>query len=645
MSFRLADLPWLPPAPDDFRQQLKSLRAEPVSFANQARRLAGHRLNLNALHSLSAALGTWLETPEGHAAQPIRLGVLSNGTADLLCPALGASLLRHGVLAHIVSAPFGQVAQQALDPASQINVAGCAFVLLAIDHRGLPLSVTPGQQDHAVAGVQAALGQLKAMCQVLAGCGATPIVQTLPPMPDAVFGNLDRSVPGTQAWMIEHFNDQLRQVAAQWGSLLLDLAALAQRVGLDEWHEPVHWAHGKFPMAQHLVPLVAEWAARLVAAARGKSRKCLVLDLDNTIWGGVIGDDGLAGIVLGNGSAVGEAHLDVQQTALRLRDRGVVLAVSSKNDDDVARLPFRNHPEMLLKEEHIAVFQANWRDKASNLQAIAKALNIGIDSLVLLDDNPAERAQVRLALPEVGVPELTQDPAYFTRTLMAAGYFETTSFTAEDRERAQQYRANAQRAALEGDAANLGDYLRSLDMVAHFAPFDDIGRARITQLVNKTNQFNLTTRRYTEAQIRTFEESPDGLTLQIRLADRFGDNGMISVIICTAAGSDWHLDTWLMSCRVLNRKLEEVTLDELCVQARARGIRRLIGHYIASGRNGMVAEHYPRLGFSLLTQEEDRSTWVLEVEGHHHVDLPIRIERSGLRDAGSALPCPPQKFL
>ena len=625
MSFSLAAMPWLPAAPADLRQQLKANRAEPASLGPHLRRAAAHRLDLNAAHAWTVALDAWLATAEGMAARPLTIGILSNGTTDFLRTALSPALMRHGVVARVVGAPFGQVAQQALDPRSTIHEAACAFVLLAIDHRGLSLPPSPGDEATATATVHAAIEQLRGFCQAFAARGAVPIVQTLPLLPDALFGSIDRGLAGTQAAMIDAFNQALRAQHAAWGCLLVDAASLAERVGLDAWHDAVQWATGKFLMAQHCVPVHSDWIARVVAAARGKSRKCLVLDLDNTVWGGVIGDDGLAGIVLGNGSAVGEAHLDVQQTALRLRERGVVLAVSSKNDDAVARTPFRDHPEMLLKEEHIAVFQANWRDKAANLRAIAETLNIGIDALVLLDDNPAERAQVRQALPEVGVPELSDDPAYFARTLTAAGYFEAVAYTADDRARAEQYRANAVRAALQGEAANLDDYLQSLDMEAHFLPFDAVGRARIVQLINKTNQFNLTTRRYTEAQVRAFEESATGLTFQIRLIDRFGDNGMISVIVCVAEDDDWLIDTWLMSCRVLNRKVEAATLDQLCARARARGVRRLIGDYVATGRNGMVAQHYERLGFTLERQDDGGSRWTLDVADHVPTALPMRI--------------------
>lgn len=322
---------------------------------------------------------------------------------------------------------------------------------------------------------------------------------------------------------------------------------------------------------------------------------------------------------------MGEAYLKVQQTALALRERGVVLAVSSKNDDNVARSAFRAHPEMLLKEQDIAVFQANWQDKASNLKAIAQALNIGLNSLVFLDDNPVERAQVREALPEVAVPELPDDPAFYAQTLLAAGYFEAVAFTDEDRKRANQYQSNAERAQALGAATDLGSYLGSLQMRAIFSSFDSVGRKRITQLINKTNQFNLTTRRYTESDVTAFEQGRSGLTLQVRLIDRFGDNGMISVVVCRTDGADWLIDTWLMSCRVLNRSLEQTTLNFLVSRAREAGVRALIGEYLRTERNGMVKDHYARLGFTPIEVEEHRSLWRLEVDSFVPVDTPIEV--------------------
>ncbi len=247
---------------------------------------------------------------------------------------------------------------------------------------------------------------------------------------------------------------------------------------------------------------------RVLSALRGKSRRALVLDLDNTIWGGVIGDDGLQGIQCAQGDAAGEAYLSVQRLALELRERGIVLAVSSKNNDEVARSPFRHHPELLLKEEHIAVFQANWNDKATNIKAIAQELSLGLDSMVFLDDNPVERNLVRQILPEVAVPELPSDPALYARTLAAAGYFESVVFSDEDVKRARYYQDNARRVGLQKQAGDIDAYLESLQMEITFQPFDETGRARIAQLINKSNQFNLTTRRYTESEVAAAESGP-----------------------------------------------------------------------------------------------------------------------------------------
>ena len=618
-----ADLLWLPEPPDDFRARVRALREPTPESRAAAQQLARCRLDGNRLHSLGQAITRLLGSANPQAT---RLGVLSNGTSDLLLPAIAVSALRHGVWLEVIGTAFDQVAAEALDPASDINRAHCHFVLLAVDHRGLPLVATPGDSASAHANLAAALAYIDSVRAGLrAASGCTVIVQTLPQAPNSLFGSLERNVPGTMQWLIDRYNHELRGRAAASADLLLDTAALAETVGLARWHDPVQWNLGKFPFAHDVAPLYADWVGRVIGAARGKARKCLVLDLDNTLWGGVIGDDGLAGIVLGNGSPAGEAHLSVQQAALALRERGVILAVSSKNDDAVARSAFREHPEMLLKEDHIAVFQANWQDKASNLKAIAAALNIGIEALVLLDDNPAERAQVRMALPEVAVPELPADAAFYAQTLLAAGYFEATAFTAEDRQRAEQYQANAARAASLGAGTDLQSHLYSLQMKAICAPFDALGRGRITQLINKTNQFNLTTRRYTEAEVKALEESASGLTLQIRLVDRFGDNGMIAVVICRSAGSDWLIDTWLMSCRVLNRKVERTTLNQIVAAAKAAGVRTLIGEYLKTERNGMVKDHYERLGFEPLESTADASRWRLDVDGYVAEQVPIEV--------------------
>jgi FkbH-like protein len=432
-------------------------------------------------------------------------------------------------------------------------------------------------------------------------------------------------LPGTERALVDDFNHRLAGEIGASGDAILDVAGIAATVGVDAWHDARRWNLAKIPFSPDFLPLYADHVARLVAALYGKSRRCLVLDLDNTLWGGVLGDDGLANIVLGNGNPTGEAFLDLQRAALALHSRGVVLAVCSKNDEAIARAAFREHPEMLLKESHIAVFQANWDDKVRNLKAIAAALNLGLDALVFLDDNPAERQLVRRELPTVAVPELPEDPALFARTLLAAGYFESTRFTSDDRKRNEQYRAEGLRANLAAQATDLESYLRSLDMTIEFRPFAPVDRPRITQLVNKTNQFNLTTHRYTEAQIRSFEEDRSAATLQIRLTDRFGDNGLISVVICREQGREWHIDTWLMSCRVLKRRVEHAVLNKLVEEARRFGICALVGSYIPTERNGLVSSLFDDLGFTKTEASGETSHWRLEVKDFIPFEIPITV--------------------
>lgn len=634
-----AELAWLPKAPEDFSTQVRALQATDTGLGPAVQKLANHRLDENQLNKLAKAID------KARAAQrpltplvPFRLGLISNATSHFIVPALVATAARHGIALECIEADYDQVMQTALSPDSAINQARCDAVLIAVDHRGLPLTPTPGDEEAARRTVDTALAHLNMIRDGLRRNGqAISIVQTVPRPVESSFGSFDLALSGTQRALIDDLNRTIGRTIPGSEDLLFDVANLAETVGLADWHDTTLWNMAKLPFASTFLPLYADHVCRLIAALRGKSRKCLILDLDNTVWGGVIGDDGLEGIVVGQGDATGEAHLGVQRTALALRDRGIVLAVSSKNTDEVARRPFREHPEMLLREDHLAVFQANWNDKATNIQAIANELSLGLDAMVFLDDNPMERDLVRRMLPQVAVPELPADPALYARTLLAAGYFEAIAFSGEDRQRAAFYQDNARRVNLQKQAGDVDAYLASLDMRMTLQPFDDTGRARIAQLINKSNQFNLTTRRYTEADVAAAQADPDAFSLQVRLADTFGDNGMISVLLCRRTGDDWDIDTWLMSCRVLGRKVEQAVLQELVDQARQRGIRRLVGTYLPTEKNKLVEDHYAKLGFTKLEQRADGSTvWELLVTDTAPLSFPIAIERIGFSPAAVA---------
>jgi len=328
----------------------------------------------------------------------------------------------------------------------------------------------------------------------------------------------------------------------------------------------------------------------------------------------VIGDDGLEGIVLGEGSAVGEAHLALQHYAKQLKERGVLLAVCSKNDAGIAEAAFREHPEMVLRRSDIAAFVANWDDKVENLKLIATRLNIGVDSLVFVDDNPVERARVRQSLPMIAVPELPADAALYVRCLADAGYFEAIAFTPEDRHRAEQYAANAERAALLGSAQSVDEFLRGLKMSVLFGPFAAVDHARIVQLINKTNQFNTTTRRYTSEEIANLINLPSALALQFRLLDRIGDNGLVSAMILRPTSDDegvLEIENWVMSCRVFGRRLEFEAMSIAVEAARQRGVKAFIAEYIATPKNHVISALYPSLGFAAV--EGSATRWFLNL--------------------------------
>lgn len=615
----VSKLPWLPEAPPDFRTTCKSLSSDEAELGFRLRHFAAMRLESDQLMALEAAL----RRCKGQGARDLfpllPVALVSNTTTSFIARGITATGLRYGFDIGVTETPYGQIFQEVLDPASSLYKSRPQVVLLALDHRAFDL-----KQDlagDASAKIDQALKQVLALSDAVHhNSDATVICQTLAPPPTAAFGHLDRNVAGTEQHAIEAFNARLRSALAQRSDVLFDVAATAALVGTARWHDPVMWNMAKLPFASEFVPLYADHLCRLLAALKGKSRKCLVLDLDNTLWGGAIGDDGLEGIVLGQGNPLGEAFLDVQQVALNLRDRGIVLAVCSKNEEENARLPFQKHPDMLLREDHIAAFIANWQDKSNNLEAIAQTLNLGVDSLVFLDDNPSERAAVRARLPMVAVPELPADPAQYTLMLLQAGYFEATSFVAEDRDRAGFYEANAKRAQSMQRSGDVAEYLASLNMELTLQPFDIIGRARIAQLINKTNQFNLTTRRYTEEQVKAMESDRALFTVQARLKDSFGDSGMISVVICRKDGARWWIDTWLMSCRVLGRKIEDALLQHLVAAARRDGATTLVGEYIPTPKNKMVEDHYAKLGFV-----RDGNTWRLDIGAYTAKDLPLKV--------------------
>jgi FkbH-like protein len=593
---------WLPVA-RDFREDLRAAlaQAKPTDALEGLASLAACRLGFLETVQLDRALAR-VGLKEAPGFQPIRLAILASSTVDHLAPAIRVAGLRRRLLIDLHSGAYGQYRQDLLDPGSALHRFAPQAVLFSLSAReaiaGVALTASTAEVDAAIGRF---VSELRSLWRKAREIGAAIVQQTFMDVSDPLFGGYDRMVSGAPATVIARLNDQLCDAAARDDVLILDVARASQRDGIDAWFDIGRWLQGKLEIAPQAAPLYGDLAARILAALRGLSKKCLVLDLDNTLWGGVIGDDGVDGIVLGEGSAAGEAHLALQHYAKQLKERGVILAVCSKNDAKIAEAAFNDHPEMVLRRSDFAAFQANWDDKAQNLKAIAKRLNIGIDSLVFVDDNPIERARIRQSLPMVSVPELPDDAAHYVRCLADAGYFEAIAFTADDRSRAEQYAANAERESLLGASESMDDFLRGLNMTAVYGPFTAVDQARIVQLLNKTNQFNTTTRRYASEEVSQVMDDPSSLTLQFRLLDRLGDNGLISTMILRPAPDDddaLEIENWIMSCRVFGRELEFEAMNVAVETAKERGVRAFVADYIPTAKNDVISKLYPDLGFT-----------------------------------------------
>ena len=556
--------------------------------------------------------------PADLANKPVRIAVLAATTVEHLLPAIRVAGLRRSIWIDTYTPDYGQYTQELVNPGSGLHRFAPTTVLFSLDAYHLMQGVEHRASANSVtAELNRVLDRLESQWDVARRSFSAHVVQNVPlPVFLPLIGNNEHRLAGSRLTALRQFGAMLR---ARADAACVDLIALDDRAalaGLAAWHDPALWHRAKQEIHPQAAPLYGDLVGRLIAAAQGRSSKCLVLDLDNTLWGGVIGDDGLAGIKLGQGSARGEAHLAFQHYVRDLGLRGIILAVCSKNDEANALEPFTAHPEMALKRDDIACFVANWTDKAANLREIASRLNIGIESLVFADDNPAERAIVRRELPMVNVPELPDDPTNYAACLADTGYFEAIRITAEDGQRAQQYQQNIARETLMTTATDMDGYLSSLEMEAVWDRFDHVGLPRIVQLINKTNQFNLTTRRINETEVSSFINDSTAMTLQIRLLDRFGDNGIVAIV---AGRFDpetkiIRLQTWLMSCRVLGRGMEEETLNLIAAEATRLGAVTLLGDYLPTAKNGMVRDHYERLGFSLVGEAPGGGTsWKLDL--------------------------------
>jgi FkbH-like protein len=556
-----------------------------------------------------------------------RLAILGGPTTLQLRQLIELFLAGEGIAVEVYEADYGLFRQELLFDGSGLDDFGPDVILLATDARDVRLF--PPIDASAADVARLADAELNAWEQLWerarARWNASLIQNNFAIPPHSIFGHLAARQPGSREHYLARLN-QLLAAKAPESVLLHDLNSLAAEAGASNWFDPRYYYEFKMPCGPDCLPDYAYSVVALLRAHVGRSKKVLALDLDNTLWGGVVGDLGPGGIKLGQGSGEGEAFLAFQQFAKDLAHRGIILAVCSKNDADKAREPFEKRADMVLRLPDISAFVANWENKADNLRTIANQLAVNLDSLVFVDDNPAERALVRRFTPEVAVPDLPEDPAGYIAAVSRYRYFELTSFTQEDRSRSQFYADNARRETLKNDAPDLATFLRSLDMSMTVEPVTDLNIERATQLINKSNQFNLTTRRYSLAEIREKSTSPEWRTRTFSLRDQLGDNGLISVILLAKKGDDLVIETWVMSCRVLQRGVEQFTRNELVDLCRAENCDRLLGTFIPTAKNGMVSDLYGRLGFAQSSSDEGTTFWEFPV-GDAVTALPHFIRR------------------
>ncbi len=547
-----------------------------------------------------------------------KVAILRSFTVEPMVPLLRAAAFAHGIDLAVHVGDFNAYAQEILDPESSLYRFAPDAAILAVRTTDVApdlwlrfADLSPDAAQEAVRRVSSSLRQWIAAFRERSA--ASLIVHSLEQPLHPGLGVLDNQSENGQSAAILQMNRELRQAAAASpGVYVLDYDALMARHGREPWHDERNWLTARLPIApNHLLHMALEWM-RFILPLTGKSAKALVVDLDNTLWGGIIGEDGMNGIRLG-AEYPGAAYQALQRALLDLARRGILLAICSKNNLDDAMEALEKHPGMLVRPKHFAALRINWTDKAQNLREIAQELNIGIDSLAFLDDNPFEREQVRAALPEVTVIDLPQNPLEYAAAVRDCPVFERLALSAEDQQRTAMYAEQRQRAGAEQTFQSKEDFFRFLEQEAELDPVSDLTRARVAQLTQKTNQFNLTTRRYTEQQIADMAARPGWHIFSIRVKDRFGDHGLVGVAIAHDQGAQCEVDTFLLSCRVIGRTVETALLAHLAKSAAERGCKRLAGWFLPTKKNAPARDFYKQHGFQRQESNGTGSLWVLDL--------------------------------
>jgi FkbH-like protein len=552
---------------------------------------------------------------DASALKPIKIAILGDTATQFLSVAIRGAGYEYSYNLQLWEADFNQIERQVFDPASELHEYGAEVIILFQSSHKLLGKYSKFKDNHAAFAADE-LNSIKAFYDTLASINpkAKLIYYNYTEIDDNVFGNYANKVTSSFLFQLRKLNVLLMEYASEVPNFhICDISSVQNLVGKAAFFQPSVYINSEMVLSIDVLPAIAYKTLGIISALQGKFNKCIILDLDNTTWGGIIGDDGIENIQIG-ALGIGKAFSEFQYWVKKLKNRGIIVAVCSKNTESIAMEPFEKHPDMVLKMEDIAVFVANWENKVDNIRKIQGILNIGFDSIVFLDDNPFERNMVREGIPQLTVPELPEDPAEYLEYLYTLNLFETVSFTEDDAARTKQYQVEAQRATLFEKFTNEDDFLQNLNMVSVVEPFTKFNTPRVAQLSQRSNQFNLRTVRYTEADLETLAASPGYFTFSFTLEDKFGNNGLICVVILQQLSPGvLFIDTWLMSCRVLKRGMENFTLNTIANFAQQKGYKYLKGEYIATAKNGMVAEHYSKLGF-----EPDGAYWLLPLDQYQN---------------------------
>lgn len=548
----------------------------------------------------------------------LKVALLGDTATQFLSVALQGFAVDLGCHFKVFEGDFAQINRQILDPSSEYyEFYPDVTIVFESSHKLLANYYKSGDGSN--------FAQKKLASAELLYENVTRLTQSkfiycnFPEIDNQVFGNFAHKVESSFVYQLQKLNFLLSDFAVRKDNFYIqDLVSIQSKYGRDFLFSPSIYINTEMVISVDALPIIAQSLSSQIVSMYGSFKKCVILDLDNTTWGGVIGDDGVEKIQIGS-LGIGKAFTEFQYWVKALQKRGVIVAVCSKNDEEKAKEPFEKHPDMVLKLDDVAVFVANWENKADNIRKIQKILNIGFDSMVFLDDNPFERNLVRENLPSVCVPELPEDPANYLEYLYSLNLFETASYSENDSERTKQYQVEAERNFSQENFTNLGDFLKSLSMVSDVQAFNSFNKPRVSQLSQRSNQFNLRTIRYSEQDVEMRSASDRYHTLSFTLDDKFGNNGLIAVVVLEKKDPQTlFIENWLMSCRVLKRGMEDFTLNTIVDIARQNGFKNVIGEFIPSGKNQMVEGHYNNLGF-----EKNGDTWKVDVESYKPREVHI----------------------